>query len=139
MRRICAVAVDEIAAALPLIDWKPSTDGWAMVEDMAGLPVQPIFDQLAGEYPGRVRGMTCFSRLIPGQFIEPHQDRHDGHCDVRVHIPIITNPGCVFIEGKQAVHMAAGFAWELNPTIRHCTANGGDSDRVHLFFNMRPA
>jgi len=139
MRRVCPVDVSGLLAGLHLLDWKPAGDPgtFAMIERWpSALPVQPVFDAVLDNYPGYRRGMTCFSKLTPGQFIEPHFDRHNNDCPIRVHVPITTNPSCVFVEGKTAFYMAAGWAWEINPTIPHCTGNAGAIDRVHLFFNV---
>lgn len=139
MRRVCAVDVSELEAALGHLHWLPGGDPgeFAMIDRWpAEMPVEPVFAAVLEQYPGRRRGMTCFSKLTPGQFIEPHFDRHDNHCQTRVHVPITTNPSCVFVEGKLAFHMAAGWAWEIDPTIPHCTGNAGETDRVHLFMNV---
>lgn len=139
MKRVCQVDVSGLVSALRLLHWKPAGDlgTFAMVDRWPkDVPTEPVFETVLAEYPGYRRGMTCFSRLVPGQFIEPHFDRHNNHCPIRVHVPILSNPSCIFVEGKCAFRMAPGWAWEINPTIPHCVANGGDSDRIHLFFNV---
>ena len=138
MRRVCPIDVSKIIESLPLLNWKPAGDPgtFAMIEHWSQeLPTEPVFDVVLAQYPGRRRGMTCFSKLVSGQFIEPHSDHHDSECTARIHVPIVTNPGCVFIEDKYVFHMAVGWVWEIDPTLPHSTANGGDSDRIHLFFN----
>ena len=139
MQPVGRVDVSGLKAALDLLRWSPSEPGaYAMIEKWpSAMPVEPVFEVIAALYPGRRRGMTCFSNLLPGQFIEPHCDRHDSDCEIRVHIPIVTNPSCVFISDNHAFHMAAGWVWEINPSKMHCTGNGGETERVHLFFNMR--
>lgn len=140
MRRLCEVDVADLIVSLHLLDWKGGGDPetFAMIEHWPpAMPVNSVFETVQKEYPDRHRGMTCFSRMIPGQFIEPHQDNHDGHCKVRIHVPLITNPGVAFVSGKQAFHMAVGWVWEIDPSLVHCVANSGETDRVHLFFNMR--
>ena len=136
MRRVCEIDVSALIASLHLLDWKGGT--FAMIEHWpSAMPVEPVFEMVEREYPRRHRGMTRFSRMIPGQFIEPHQDGHDGHCKVRIHVPLTTNPGVAFVSGGQAFHMAVGWIWEIDPSLVHCVANSGNTDRVHLFFNMR--
>lgn len=140
MRRVCAVDVSAVIATLHLLDWKPGGDPGTSgpIEDYPpAMPVNAIFGAVAEYYPGRRRGLTCFAKLIPGQFIERHCDRHDGRCRVRVHVPITTNQSCVFLDEKHAYHFGIGWAWEIDPTLPHCVGNAGDTERVHLFFNMR--
>lgn len=137
MRRVCAVDVSGVA--IGLLDWKPAGDPgtFAKIEHWPeGMGIEPVFDTVLSHYPGHRRATTVFSRLVPGQFFEPHVDKADGHCRKRIHVPIKTNPGVIFVEGGHAFHMAAGWAWEIDPNIVHCTGNGGEIDRIHLFFNM---
>ncbi len=51
----------------------------------------------------------------------------------RLHIPIITNPGCLMVINNVAKHMPAdGSVWITNNTKYHNAFNGGEEDRVHL-------
>ena len=51
----------------------------------------------------------------------------------RLHIPIITNPGCLMVIDKVAQHMPAdGSVWITNNTKYHNAFNGGEEDRIHL-------
>ena len=51
----------------------------------------------------------------------------------RLHIPIITNPGCLMVIDNVAKHMPAdGSVWVTNNTKYHNAFNGGEENRVHL-------
>ena len=51
----------------------------------------------------------------------------------RLHIPIVTNPGCLMVIDKSAQHMPAdGNVWITNNTKYHNAFNGGEENRVHL-------
>ena len=51
----------------------------------------------------------------------------------RLHIPIITNPGCSMVIENVAKHMPAdGKVWITNNTKYHNFFNGGEQARVHL-------
>jgi len=51
----------------------------------------------------------------------------------RLHIPIITNPGCLMVIDNVAKHMTAdGSVWITNNTKYHNAFNGGEENRVHL-------
>ena len=51
----------------------------------------------------------------------------------RLHIPIITNPGCIMVIDNVAKHMPAdGSVWITNNTKYHNAFNGGEEDRIHL-------
>ena len=51
----------------------------------------------------------------------------------RLHIPIVTNPGCIAIIDKEAQHLKAdGKAWITDNTKYHTALNGGHVARVHF-------
>ena len=51
----------------------------------------------------------------------------------RLHIPIITNPGCMMVIGNIAKHLPAdGTVTITNNTKYHNFFNGGEQDRIHL-------
>ena len=51
----------------------------------------------------------------------------------RLHIPIITNPGCLMVIENIAKHLPAdGSAWITNNIKYHNAFNGGEENRVHL-------
>ncbi len=51
----------------------------------------------------------------------------------RLHIPIVTNPGCLMVIDKTAHHMPAdGSVWVTNNLKYHNAFNGGEENRVHL-------
>jgi len=73
-------------------------------------------------------------RLTPGSVIREHTD-HDlcfEQGSVRLHIPITTNDGVVFVLNRRRVILEAGSCWYLRLSDPHSVANRGDTDRVHL-------
>jgi hypothetical protein len=73
-------------------------------------------------------------RLGPGASVGEHRDLRLGYEDgeVRIHVPVHTNPGAeTLLEGRQ-VDMAEGETWYLNVNCKHSVANRGDRDRIHL-------
>jgi len=51
----------------------------------------------------------------------------------RLHIPIITNPGCMMVIDNVAKHMKAdGSVWVTNNRKYHNAFNGGEENRIHL-------
>jgi len=51
----------------------------------------------------------------------------------RLHIPIITNPGCSMVIENVAKHLPAnGSAWITNNTKYHNFFNGGEQNRIHI-------
>ena len=75
-----------------------------------------------------------FLRLKAGSVIKEHRDHELGFEDgeVRLHIPVITNPDVEFILNQVRILMNEGECWYLNVNRPHRVANHGTSDRIHL-------
>ncbi len=135
------VDISGLLEALTKLVWVPGGDGpgqYAMIKRFSPeveASAAPIIDECLASFPARRRGMTLFSRLIPGQYIAPHTDGHDDHCNTRIHVPLTTNPACVFVNNRSAFHMKPGWAYVINPCLEHLAINGGETDRIHLIFN----
>jgi hypothetical protein len=75
-----------------------------------------------------------FLRLGPGARIREHADLNLGFEDgeVRIHVPVSTNPQVEFLLDGKRVEMAEGEAWYLDLNRRHAVVNQGPTARVHL-------
>jgi hypothetical protein len=71
--------------------------------------------------------------LAPGAEVPDHVDAHYyWRTHIRIHIPVITNPGVIFTCGGASVHMAAGECWVFDSFQWHDVQNRGSERRVHL-------
>ena len=84
-----------------------------------------VYDKLSLKYKlGRVRILL----KQPRSTLSWHRDP-----EPRLHIPIITNPGCLMVINNVAYHMPAdGSVWITNNTKYHNAFNGGEENRIHL-------
>jgi aspartyl/asparaginyl beta-hydroxylase (cupin superfamily) len=75
-----------------------------------------------------------FMRLKAGSSIKEHRDYQLGYEDgeIRVHIPVVTNPEVEFVLNGVRINMKEGECWYLNFNLPHRVANRGTSDRIHL-------
>jgi aspartyl/asparaginyl beta-hydroxylase (cupin superfamily) len=75
-----------------------------------------------------------FLRLKAGSVIKQHTDLNLGYEDgeVRLHIPVETNPAVEFVLGGKRIDMQPGEVWYHNFNLPHSVANKGDHDRIHL-------
>ncbi len=75
-----------------------------------------------------------FLRLKAGSIVKEHRDHELGFEDgeVRLHIPVVTNPEVEFVLNQTRVVMAEGECWYLNVNQPHRVANRGATDRIHL-------
>ena len=86
---------------------------------------QEVFEKLSTKFKlGRVRILL----KEPRSTLSWHRDP-----EPRLHIPLITNPGCLMVIDNVAKHMAAdGSVWITKNTKYHNAFNGGEENRVHL-------
>ncbi len=84
-----------------------------------------VYEELSKHYKlGRVRLLL----KEPRSTLSWHRDP-----EPRLHIPIVTNPGCLMVIDNIAKHMQAdGSVWITNNTKYHNAFNGGEENRIHL-------
>ncbi len=84
-----------------------------------------VFNVLSSKYKlGRIRILL----KQPRSTLSWHRDP-----EPRLHIPIITNPGCHMVIDNVAKHLPAdGSVWITNNTKYHNAFNGGEENRIHL-------
>ena len=95
------------------------------IDDYKDTYFKEVYDTLSKHYKlGRVRILL----KEPRSTLSWHRDP-----EPRLHIPIITNPGCIMVIDNVAKHMPAdGHAWITNNTKYHNFFNGGEEDRIHI-------
>ena len=95
------------------------------IPDYENTYFKEVFDVISSKYKlGRVRILL----KEPRSTLSWHRDP-----EPRLHIPIITNPGCLMVIENVAKHMSAdGSVWITNNTKYHNAFNGGEENRVHL-------
>jgi len=95
------------------------------VKDLNDTYFKEVYDTLSKKFKlGRVRILL----KEPRSTLSWHRDP-----EPRLHIPIITNPGCIMVIEDVAKHLPAdGSVWITNNTKYHNAFNGGEENRVHL-------
>ena len=95
------------------------------IDDYKDTYFKDVYEALSKKYKlGRVRILL----KQPRSTLSWHRDP-----EPRLHIPIITNPGCIMVIDNVAKHMPAdGHAWITNNTKYHNFFNGGEKDRIHI-------
>ncbi len=152
---------DTLAAetkALPPSAWVPHPTGFAgneavrlvtpggrPTDDLEG-PMRPTEQLLRCPYImqvmaelGGIWGRSRLMGLAPGAEVPEHVDAHYyWRTHLRIHIPIITNPGVTFTCGGETVHMAPGECWVFDSFRWHEVHNRGAEQRVHLVLDTVP-
>ena len=96
-----------------------------LVSDFHDTYFNEVYSELKKKFKlGRVRILLKEPRSV----LSWHRDP-----EPRLHIPIITNPGCSMVIENIAKHFPAnGSAWITNNTKYHNFFNGGEQNRIHL-------
>ncbi len=78
-------------------------------------------------------------RLTAGSTIREHRDYDLGYeaGEVRIHVPVITNPGVEFYLDNRRIIMREGECWYLDLNLPHRVHNLGCTDRVHLVIDCQ--
>ena len=100
--------------------------------------IEPIVKDLEQKVMGKM-GKVILVKLPAGKKVGKHND-HGDYLDVvrRFHIPIFTNDNVVFTINNEFKNMKVGECWEINNSKVHDVSNNGNTDRVHLLFDIMP-
>ena len=95
------------------------------VKDFEHTYFKEVYEKLSSKFKlGRVRILLKEPRTT----LSWHRDP-----EPRLHIPIITNPGCLLVIENVAKHLPAdGSVWITNNIKYHNAFNGGEKNRIHL-------
>lgn len=150
--RFCAETLAAEVRSLPASAWDPHPTGFVGNEavrlvtpfgeptDSLEGPMAPTEHLLKCRYIREImatlEGVWGRSRLmgLAGRSeVPPHVDsNYYWRTHLRIHIPVITNPGVHFSCGGETVHMAAGECWVFDSFQGHDVQNRGSEQRVHL-------
>ncbi len=73
-------------------------------------------------------------KLAGGAYIKEHSDYNFsfGDAEIRLHVPIVTDPAVQFFLDADRVHMKEGECWYLDFSLPHWVRNDSAVDRIHL-------
>lgn len=111
----------------------PGGAGMAAFADTAHLSRAPYLAEVLESIPAPLRAVRLMA-LGPGVRVQEHRD---GKCGfpwgvMRLHVPIITNPGAVVVIGGTEHHWDAGRLWFGDFDRLHYVRNSGGQSRIHL-------
>ena len=122
-------------SALPLIAVGGDPDNDGLVGPMRPTPLLarfPYLNQVLGSL-GAVLGRTRLMRLSGQAEVTPHIDQAYYWAErMRVHVPIVTQPGVRFFCGDADINMGAGECWIFDTWRLHRVLNQGNEVRIHL-------
>jgi|TARA_R110002074_G_scaffold38533_1_gene104423 hypothetical protein len=94
-----------------------------------------IFDEIISHFPGYTRWRLL--KLSSHSNYSIHSDSDNGKKNIRVHIPVITNPDAYLMFFNERTepkmhHLEVGNAYQVNTTGLHSAINFGWQDRYHI-------
>ncbi len=97
-----------------------------------------VFDLMA-ETRATYLGGILITHIPPGKSVKPHADAgwHPSHHNLKIYVPIQSNPDCVNYCGGESVAMNAGEAWSFDNQVEHSVVNAGDTDRYTAIICLR--
>ena len=88
-----------------------------------------LLEEIAAKYNGKI-GRLRYMVMDPKTCLTYHTDPYDV---MRLHIPIITSDGAMFINDRQVDVMdQVGSVYKFNSTVKHTAVNASRERRVHL-------
>jgi hypothetical protein len=90
------------------------------------------------EHLGEVETQQAMlAKLNAGTVIPKHMDKGPLTAKThRIHVPVLTNDGCLFSVGDESMNLKPGQIWIIDNVNRyHSVENNGNSDRVHLIID----
>lgn len=125
------------SALLRSIDGDPANNRHH--RDASRYKFTPYYD-LCSYAPQVLKALGCearrvrFLRLAPGGLIKRHLDLSETllNGEVRLHIPVVTDPAVEFYIGGERIHMKPGELWYLNAVHRHWVRNASSIERIHF-------
>ena len=122
-------------SALPLVAVNGDPDNDGLVGPMRPTPLLERFTYLRQVLSslGVVLGRTRLMRLSGQAEVTAHIDQAYYWAErMRVHVPIVTQPGVRFHCGDAELHMTAGECWIFDTWRLHRVLNQGEDARIHL-------
>lgn len=79
-------------------------------------------------------------RLLPGRKVYPHVDRGEYYrFRDRYHLILQSSSGSYLKAGDEEVRMQVGELWWFDNNAMHEAYNDGDTDRIHMIFDLLPS
>jgi hypothetical protein len=101
--------------------------------------LRPIIFGLMARCEAVRLGAILITKIPPNGHVLPHADKgwHPEYYNVKLYVPILSNPQCFNRVEDEQVVMSSGEVWYFNNTLEHEVKNSGDTDRITLIICLR--
>ncbi|MBK6381001.1 MAG: aspartyl/asparaginyl beta-hydroxylase domain-containing protein [Chitinophagaceae bacterium] len=102
-------------------------------QDTVFLERSPYMQQVLQTFQCRLQAVRLL-KLNAGSSIKEHRDAELNFesGEIRLHIPVLTDPGVEFILDKERLTLQEGECWYMNFNLPHAINNNSSVNRVHL-------
>lgn len=131
------VAQEVVTILLKLTDNNPNKtkifEEWKEWKDV----IEPVLSQIYPLFKNPFVNKIMIANLRPNKIIPEHIDVAQSFTySHRLHIPLVTNKDAIFTVGGESMNMEVGNCYEVNNKQLHSVVNNGDTDRIHLLFDI---
>ena len=128
--------VGNSAVALVSYNGGDNDDFGGKMMETAHLAALPYHRQVMASFD-EILSRSRLMRLDGGSEVSPHVDfNYHWYNRLRIHVPIVTNPGVIFHCGDEALNMLPGECWIFDSWRWHKVVNNSDKDRTHLVIDI---
>ena len=117
-------------------NFRPCVNDQCDWQDMESHTNAVVAEVLSHFPPGCYDKARAITTVLPGDYVPAHTDMHPSNWVVRVHVPITTNTRAQFLSCGKWTNMKVGKAYLVNTESPHAISNTGDTNRVHLMFDV---
>lgn len=99
--------------------------------------INPVLNQIYPIFKNPFLNKCMIANVRPGKQIPEHTDSAQSFTlSHRLHIPLVTNKEAVMTIKGEERNMKVGVCYEVNNKQLHSVVNNGDTDRIHLLFDI---
>jgi len=99
--------------------------------------IEPVIYEVLHNFKNPFVNKCLLPKLKKGGCIIEHVDvSKTFSVSHRLHIPLVTNKDAIMTIGGEEKNMKVGTCYEVNNKLLHSVVNNGDSDRIHLLFDV---
>jgi len=125
-----------------IFKWDSNNDGdksfinKEIINSKLGKSVEEVLKPLLKFYPNTKLSKTTLTLLPSKTEVKKHIDGgYIGNLH-RIHVPIISNKGCIFNIDKKNYYFKEGYCFEFDNTRPHYVINKSNTPRIHLIIDL---
>ena len=107
-----------------------------LINSNLGKAIEKIVFKITEYYPNKGLSKVILALLPKNSSIKKHMDLGPLQTKNRIHVPIITDPKCIFNIDGIDYSFKEGYCFEFDNTRSHYVDNKSNTSRVHLIVDL---